>query len=169
MEIVVEDGTGMVTANAYATVVEIDAILAYQTHASAWPTLEEAEKEKLIIWASQILDQRTRWKGRKTHETQGMGWPRTGAKDCEGIYQDEDIVPMPVKTAVAILANHLITFNPNEANESANLTMLQADVITLRFDPYATVYRYPDSVIPALRCLGTGSFGRGGPKRIIKY
>ena len=169
MEIVVEDGTGMVTANAYASVVESDAILSYQTHATVWPTLETEQKENLIIWATQILDQRTKWKGRKAHDTQALGWPRIGAKDCEGIYVEDDIVPTPVKVAVAILANHLITFNPNETNESANLTMLQADVITLRFDPYADVYKYPDTVVSALRCLGTASFGRGGPKRIIKY
>lgn len=169
MVIVVEDGTGLVTANAYATVADIDAILSYQTHASTWPTLLEAQKEKLIIWASQILDQRTKWKGRKTFETQALGWPRIGAKDCEGIYVEEDVVPGPVKVAVAILANHLITFNPNQADDSKNLTMIQADVITLKFDPYADVYKYPDTIVLALRCLGTAAFGRGGPKRIIKY
>jgi len=168
VSIVIEDGSGVVTANAYASVTEIDGILSYQT-TPGWDLLDEPAKANLIIWATQILDQRVKWLGRKTHETQGLGWPRTGASDREGFPIEEDEVPLAVKQAVAVLANHLITFNPNEVNQSANLTMLQADVVTLKFDPYADVYRFPDSIGFILRGLGYVSFGRGGPKRIIKH
>lgn len=168
--LVVEDGTGVVTANGYATVAEIDDILSYQASANgAWTLLDDVAKANLIIWASQILDQRVKWEGRKMHETSGLAWPRCGVTDRENLPVDEDIVPLAVKQAVAVLANHLITFNPNEVNTNNNLTMLKADVITLRFDPYATTYKFPDQIGFILRGLGWVSMGRGGPKRIIKH
>lgn len=169
VDIVVEDGTGIVTANAYATVAEVDNILSYHFHATGWVLLSDEDKEKLVIWATHILDTRVKWHGKKLHDSQGLGWPRTGARDREGICIDDDAVPNAVKQAVAVLANHLITDNPNEVNSSNNLTMLQADVVTLRFDPYATVYKFPDAISFILRGLGFSSMGSGGPKRIIKH
>jgi hypothetical protein len=56
MALVVEDGTGVVTANAYADVAAVDEILSVNIH-SQWSLLTEvATKEKLIQWASRILD-----------------------------------------------------------------------------------------------------------------
>ena len=168
--IVPEDGTGIVTANAYATLSEVDEILSYQASASkGWDLLDYVAQENLIIWASQILDQRVKWAGRKMHDTSGLAWPRAGATDREGIHIDEDVVPKEVKQATAVLANHLITFNPNEPNSSNDVTMLKVDVITIRRDPYATVYKFPDQIGYILRGLGWVSMGRGGPKRIIKH
>lgn len=169
MELVVEDGTGVVTANAYATVGEIDEILSYQIHTTGWDALDVETKAKLIIWASQILDQRVKWFGCITHESQGMGWPRTGTRNRENVPIDDSVVPLPVKQATAIMANHFIEFNPNEANDSNNVTMIQADSVVLRFDPYADVYDFPPSISPILKNIGRTGLGGGGPKRIVKY
>ena len=167
--IVVEDGSGLVTANAYASVAEVDNYLSLNIHATAWALLEDATKEKLIMWATQILDTRVKWHGTRTHETQGLAWPRSGVLDRERSLIEDDIVPDAVKLAVATLANHLITGDPTEVDTASNITMLQADVVQLKFDTKADVSKYPDALSYILRGLGYVSMGRGGPKRIVKH
>jgi len=168
MDIVVEDGSGIVTANAYATALEVDDILSVNIH-STWPDIAATEiEENLIIWASRILDERVTWKGKKTFETSGMAWPRTGVYDREGILVDDDIVPDAVKIATAILADHLLAGNPEAANSASNMTQLQVDVIMLKFDAHLATERYPVELSFILKGLGYFA-GRGGYKRIIKH
>lgn len=169
MALVVEDGTGIVTANAYASVEEVDEILAVNVH-SKWSVISDAEtKEKLIQWASRILDQRVKWHGRKLHQTSGLAWPRVCARDREGFPIEDNIVPLVVKVAVAELADHLLSGDPETANSAANITQLQVDVVMLKFDTGVAAERFPPNLGHILKGLGFCSFGRGGPKRIIKH
>lgn len=169
MALVVEDGTGVVTANAYATVAEVDEILAVNIH-SKWSLISDPDtKENLVQWASRILDERVKWHGKKMHQTSGMAWPRTGAKDREGDCIDDNVVPLPVKVAVAELADHLLGGDPETANSGSNITSLQVDVVMLRFDAHLSAERWPPNLAAILYGLGYMSFGRGGPKRIIKH
>lgn len=169
MELVLEDGTGVVTANSYATLAEVTEILSVNIH-SKWTLLEDDDsKENLIIWASRILDERVRWNGSKTEDTSGLAWPRKCVRDKEGTLIDDDVVPSQVKTATALLAEHLLTGNPEVANTASNLTQLQVDVVMLKFDANLTPERYPPEISYVLRGLGWLSFGSGGPKRIIKH
>lgn len=169
MAIVVEDGTGLVTANAYASVAEVDEILGTNIHAK-WNLLTDpATKEKLIEWATRILDERVRWFGKKTFPTSGLAWPRIGVRDRENLLIDDNVVPHAVKVATAVLAEHLIAADPEVANASNNLTMMQVDVIILKFDANIIAQKYPPELGFILRDLGWVSFGRGGPKRIIKH
>ena len=169
VEVVVEDGTGVVTANSYVTVEEADAILEYMIHATAWHSADLVLKEKLVVWATEILDIRTTWKGCKTHETSGLAWPRTGVYNSEHILIADNSVPKEVKTATSILANHLIGNDPNEVNSQSNLEMIQADVVVLRFDPRLRVEKFPQMVSLTIAGLGRGNFGFGGPKHIVKH
>jgi hypothetical protein len=165
---VVEDGTGQVLANAYATVEEVDAILASNIH-SGWTILDPTTKENLIVWATRLLDERVRWNGKKTHDTSGLAFPRTGVRDREGIAIDDNVVPKQVKVAVAVLADHLIAGNPDAVNTASNLKGLKVDVIELDFDAKLTVAKYPAELSLILEGLGRGTWGRSGPKRIIKH
>lgn len=165
---VVEDGTGIVLANAYAEVVEVDAILSTNIH-SKWSLIDPADQEKLIAWATRILDERVRWFGKKTHDTSGLAWPRTGAKDREGLPIDDNVVPKAVKVAVAVLADHLALGNPDAVNSASNLTGLKVDVIELEFDANLHVNKFPPELTLILAGLGHASWGRNGPKRIIKH
>lgn len=169
MDIVVEDGTGIVTANAYASAEEVDDILSVNIH-SKWSLLtDEIAKENLIIWASRLIDTRVRWAGHKTHKTSGLAWPRTCVRDKEGEMIDDSIVPQQVKLATAIMAEHLLDGNPEVANTSSNLTALQVDVVMLRFDANISPEKYPPELSYILKGLGWLSFGHGGPKRIIRH
>lgn len=169
MALVVEDGTGVVTANAYATLAEVDEILSVNIH-SQWSLLtDDTTKEKLIQWASRILDERVKWYGKKTFPTSGRAWPRVMVKDREGTLIEDNIVPLPVKVAVAELADHLLSGDPETANTGSNITALQVDVVMIRFDARLDAERFPPNLSKILYGLGLMSFGRGGPKRIIKH
>ena len=169
MEIFVEDGTGLVTANAYASLAEVDNLLSVNIH-SKWSLLDDqTAKENLIMWATRLLDQRVRWYGHKTHATSGLAWPRTGVRDKDRHCVEDDIVPKQVKLATAILAEHLLAGNPEAVNSGSNITALQVDVIALKFDTNKTPDKYPVELRYILDGLGFMSFGRGGPKRIILY
>lgn len=169
MDIMVEDGTGIVTANAYATADEVTDILSVNPQ-SKWSVIsDDATKENLIIWASRLIDQRVKWNGRKTFETSGMGWPRCGVRNKEGCLIDDNIVPNEVKIAVAVLADQLLAGNPEAVNTANNLTQLTVDVITLKFDVDIIANKYTSELTYILKGLGWLSFGTGGPKRIIKH
>ncbi len=169
MALVVEDGTGVVTANAYATVEEVDEILSVNIH-SQWSLITDpATKENLIRWASRILDERVKWFGKKTHPTSGLAWPRRDVKDREGTLIDDNVVPLAVKVAAAELADHLLAGDPETANTGSNITTLQVDVVMLKFDARLDAERFPPNLAKILYGLGYMSFGRGGPKRIIKH
>lgn len=169
MAFTVEDGTGIVTATAYASVDEVDEILAVNIH-SKWSLISDDEaKENLIQWASRIIDERTKWFGRKMHETSGLAWPRCGARDREGFMIEDDIVPKPVKIATALLAEHLLSGNPETVNTGSNITSLQVDVVVLKFDAHLAPEKYPAELAYVLKGLGYVSLGRGGAKRIIKH
>lgn len=169
MELVVEDGTGIVIANAYATVAEVEEILSVNIH-SKWSLLsDDAAKANLIIWASRILDERTKWAGKKMYETSGLAWPRFGVRDREGFLVDDNLVPKQVKLATALLADHLLSGNPETVNTGSNITSLQVDVIAIKFDARLAVEKYPIELSYVLKGLGTFSGGRGGVKRIVKH
>lgn len=169
MDIVVEDGTGIVTANAYASLDEVDEILSVNIH-SKWSLLtDEAAKENLIQWASRILDERVKWYGTKMHSTSGLAWPRSCVRNRENILIEDDIVPKEVKIATALLADHLLSGDPEAANTGSNITSLQVDVVVLKFDARLDAQKYPPELNYVLKGLGLMSFGNGGPKRIIKH
>lgn len=168
MSLVLEDGTGVVTANAYATVDEIGAILDSNIH-STWALLDPDSQEKLVIWATRLLDERMKWFGHKTYPTSGLAWPRAGTRDRENTPIDDNLVPRQVKVAVAVLADHLIAGNPDAVNTASNLSLIKADVVELKFDPTLAVAKYPIELSLILDGLGYGTWGRSGAKRIIKH
>ncbi|ARK07411.1 hypothetical protein LAV_00011 [Sphingobium phage Lacusarx] len=167
-DLILENGTGVVNANAYLTTEEADEILEVNIH-SNWTIADEETKEKLIIWATRLLEERVQWFGKKMFPTAWLSWPRCGARDREGYMLQDDIVPRQVKIATALLADHLLAGNPELVNSSSNLTSLKADVVELKFDAKLRVEKYPTEVKFALDGLGRVSMGRGGPKFIVRH
>lgn len=166
-ELVVEDGTGLPTANAFATVEEADNILEVNPH-SLWPAVSATVKKNLLIWATRLIIERTKWKGTKRYENAGTPFPRCGLRDREGLPITEDDVPQQVKVAVALLADYLSTTDPTTVNSSSNLKELEVDVVKLSFNDLNQPSRWPVAVKAALVPIGQFSAG-GGPKFIIKH
>lgn len=159
---VVEDGTGLTTANSYVSVVEADDIVAVNIHASPkWVALTTAEKEKLLAWASRFLDAHTRWYGTKTVETSGLRWPRKGVYDRDNILLADNVIPHQLKVATASMAVYLIENDRTVERSQDALTRLQVDVVELEFREGYTLALVPNHMEYLVAGLGAISGGGG--------
>lgn len=112
--LVVEDGTGIATANSYLTVAEADAILCVNPVMYAtWTALTAQQMDEYLVWASDYIDCYVQWFGTKTVPDSGLRWPRTGVCDCDGIEIGPNEIPDKLKTAVAQLAIFLTSSSYN--------------------------------------------------------
>lgn len=103
MTLVVEDGTGMIDAEAYVSVADADARHSALGN-TAW-TGTEAVKEAAIRRATQFMEQRYRsnWRGTKLTREQALSWPRYGAV-VDGWCLVSNEVPDTIANACADLA-----------------------------------------------------------------
>jgi hypothetical protein len=93
----VEDGTGLSTANSYASVAEADAYHTLRGN-TAWTGADEVKEAALIRATSYITGEySSRWPGYRSSATQALDWPRSEALDSDGYYQSG--VPVAVKVA----------------------------------------------------------------------
>lgn len=102
MALIVEDGSGRADAESYLSVAEADAYFAERGGPAAWTGAATADKEAALRYAARWLDGRYRWRGAIFDAEQGLGWPRTGARDDDG--RTLAGVPQRLKDAAAELA-----------------------------------------------------------------
>lgn len=96
MAFVVEDGTGISTANSYGTV---DGFNSYHADRGTSPTTAPTNTkiEQALVRASDYIDQRFGFVGVKTFSTNGLEWPRSDA-----FYPNGDVALMvPVEVVEA--------------------------------------------------------------------
>ena len=157
---VVEDGTGLPNANSYVTVAEADDILVTNIHNEAWPALDTPSKEKLLAWATSIIDLKADWNGVKTYPSSSLRWPRKYVigRDFYPIPSNE--IPLQLKQAVAQYANFLMSNDVTAQSETAGITEIVVDVIELKFDSSFTKSTIPNFLSDLLYGLGTISNGK---------
>lgn len=97
--LIVEDGTGRMDAESYASITEGDAYALVHVN-SAWSGADDAGKENALRLGTQYLDNvyRQRWQGTRYRELQTLTWPRVGVYDADG-YLVRLVVPTLVKSA----------------------------------------------------------------------
>lgn len=105
MALVVEDGTGLTTADSYISLVDADAYLRdYGPDGLSWFTEPAARREKFLRRAAGEMDDQHTYRGRKLTSTQALEWPRTGGRDDRGDLIDSASVPDGVRNAQALRA-----------------------------------------------------------------
>ncbi|MTH96415.1 DnaT-like ssDNA-binding protein [Roseibium sp. RKSG952] len=103
MSLTVEDGSGLVDANAFASIAEVDAYHDAMGNA-AW-TGEDAAKEAAIRRATAFLSNSCSWAGLRTrNRSQALAWPRSGVWDGEGNAIASDEIPHELVNATAEIA-----------------------------------------------------------------
>lgn len=109
MALTVEDGSGVASADAYASKSFVDAYWNSRTHSTrsaTWSSVDytDAQKEGAIREATAYLDAvyANRYRGYRRGNLQGLEWPRTNAQDDSG-WPLRDL-PTQLLDAVAELA-----------------------------------------------------------------
>jgi hypothetical protein len=108
---VVEDGTGLSTANSYLSEADADQYHENYGDPSAWSDLSQAEKENALRLGTQYLDAQygKRWKGYATDAEQALDWPRFDALDHDGALFASDALPTALEDATAVAALKSVT------------------------------------------------------------
>lgn len=104
MALIVEDGTGLATAESFISVADASARQAALGNTN-WATLTETEMEQALRRATAYMEQayRQSWKGTRLYRDQALSWPRYGAV-VDGYDLNSDYVPADVANACADLA-----------------------------------------------------------------
>jgi hypothetical protein len=105
MAFLVEDGTGLSASNSYATVAEYKAYL--DDRGVTYAGLVNSDIEKLLIKATDYIDQRFTFIGQRSGSDQALSWPRDFAYDDLG--NTLDPVPTELKYATIEYANRART------------------------------------------------------------
>lgn len=110
MALVVEDGTGLASADSYLSVAGADSYHASHGNPSAWSSASTAAKESALQLATQFLDLTYggQWLGVRIIETMSLDWPRYGVTDRDGFVIDSDAVPVQIEHATAYLALQVV-------------------------------------------------------------
>lgn len=154
LQLIAEDGTGRVDANSYATVAFADGYFERHLYAGVWTGATEATKEAALIWATELLDIHFLWRAFRTHTSQALGWPRTGAYTPDGILVLQTVVPEVVQRATAEMARYLIAEDRTLENPTRGFGQLKAGPVDAVIDKADRVLVPPDSVIAMLRGYG---------------
>lgn len=109
MAIVVENGTGLLTSDAFISEADADAYFAAIGNA-VWAAATTAAKEQAIVKATRYMEKRfgARWKGLIASSTQALSWPREFVYDERGTELD-DQVPVAIAHACAEYAVHALS------------------------------------------------------------
>lgn len=160
----VEDGTGLVaTANSYASVSFADDVITTNIHGdTAWNALSIADKERMLVWGTRILDYQTRWFGTKTVAASPLRWPRTGVCDRDSVLIDANTIPEQLKVATAEMARFYAKEDRTLDRDQDGLESLTADVVELVFRKNYKLPRVPE--IMAYLIQGLGSITSGKPR-----
>lgn len=101
MTLIVEDGTGMSTANSFVDVATADAYLSARG-ITTWAGLQQPEKEQALIRAADFM-RLYRWQGVRSVAGQALDWPRMYVRAFDADVAINSI-PTDVKNAQIELA-----------------------------------------------------------------
>ena len=106
-DFVVEDGTGLSGATSYVDVEEADSYIATRPDSSWSACSGLVAKRAALMYATDWLDGRYRWKGRVFNEEQALQFPRYGIPFFEGRRlideSNPDVYPIPDKIKEATI------------------------------------------------------------------
>jgi hypothetical protein len=100
---IVEDGSVVANANAYAAVAYVDTYHDDRGHGS-WAAFDDTKKQQCIVRATDYINKRfgRRFRGIRVHRGQVLQWPRFNVFDDDGlILYNSDELPEELKQATA--------------------------------------------------------------------
>lgn len=131
-DLVLEDGTGVSTANTYISLADADAYHALRSHA-IWTDADESDRVSALVIATDYLDTRWNWRGSKKTTTQALDWPRLNAVDSDNILWTDEVPPV-VREACAEYALRVL-------GDGTALVPLAPDPVTDESGKFVTLKR----------------------------
>lgn len=112
MALIVEDGSIIAGAQAYIDTSYTDTYWENRGNPEEWFCLTLAEQEAAILYGTQYLEKRYKFRGCLIDKTQVLSFPRTVIYDREGrTLNGAGVIPTPVKEASAELALRYVIEN----------------------------------------------------------
>ena len=135
MALIVEDGTGLSTAESFLSVADAVTILGNFGLDVVFSTKTTSEQEAALRNATLFIEDRYshRYNGVVTNETQALSWPRYNATRISTQAVLSSVVPVEVEKAVAFVAEEQFTtsvFNGDTAVISSEAVGLGSGAIT---------------------------------------
>lgn len=164
MALIVEDGTGLSTAESFVSVANADTYHDGRGNTD-WTDANTTQKEEALRRASSYLTDRYRWQGLPYNgRTQALAWPRKGILDEEGYDVDETEIPEEVKRATYELAllelgtpgylSPVVVVSDKVKREKVG--SLEVEYVTASVSPMASqpVILIVDALIGQFLCMG---------------
>jgi len=172
MALTVEDGTGLVAADAYISVADADIYFTASAN-TTWTSVATPTKEIAIVKATRYMEKRfgMKWKGLISSSAQALGWPRRYVYDKLGT-ELVDQVPVQIalacaEYAVQALVNPLI---PETVYPIADGAPVPFGRINRKVEKVGPIYEetyYSTGGVHASR-VGSGSF-LVDADRVVQY
>tara|TARA_R110002167_G_scaffold229073_1_gene434465 strand:+ start:109 stop:627 length:519 start_codon:yes stop_codon:yes gene_type:complete len=98
MALVVENGSGLTTSDAFVSVADCTAYFTNRQGSTAWAASTNDPQEAAIRNATAYLGRRyaTLWRGRRVNSDQSLAWPRAFITDADGFAVDSTTIPQEV-------------------------------------------------------------------------
>jgi hypothetical protein len=160
--LVVEDGSGLASANTYVSLAGANAFAATLLFVDAWDDLVADRQEVLLLEATRWLDRFT-WRGTPSTPTQALAWPREGVTDRDHRPIARDVVPGFVVEAQVRLAVWLATQSASPFEATGLQPQTELSVGPLRLTPAAGA-EMPSDIVATLAPALAG----GGGARLVR-
>lgn len=157
------------TANSYLSVIEADDYNSRTNNDSSWAILATGEKERLLMWATSLIDSHFEFIGARTNFYQALKWPRFDIIVDDKIYS-KDIVPQQVKDATAEMAKVLRTTNTTIDTRTGEISSIKIGSIGVDFKTDADQYQktIPSIVNELLAEFINSQLGAGASVRWLR-
>lgn len=159
MSLIVEDGSGLATAESFLSVADCTTYNDAHLAVAAWGSASTDAKERALRNATQYLEATysSRWLGIRSTAVQALSWPRYEA-ELDGRILSSTALPTRLKDATAELAIKAVseTLMPDQANpgtilsESVSVGPLSTSTTYSGGKDQATWYRLADALVGAL-------------------
>lgn len=131
MALTVETGSGLVDAESYASIADVDAYIAkyYPAFVVDWAALSTSAQETHLRLGTRYIENkyRARWKGYRTTATQALAFPRTGIEDIDGYCVGSNTIPTRLIQATIEAAKRSVEDVDLEADVDANSQAIKSE------------------------------------------
>ena len=163
----IDTTVGGASANSYCTRAEADSYHDQHLYGDTWKSAEAYKKDMALIWATRLLDEQVEWKGERSTRDQALRWPRWYVYDRDGYALATDAIPTFLKNATAELARYLLT-EDRTAERSYGIKSVQADVVSVEFNPADQKPILPQSVRTMVEAYGTVTGPGSGYAKLLR-